>query len=104
MKSFVAAACTAAFVSGQAYMDTPKDTIDSPAQLFANGFLQDFMQVDESFSQMDAYNCFNGGDMIKDTMEATTYIRLNDYVRGYHKLYKYWNKTPSTVTDPYGCP
>ena len=96
MKSFLAAACTAAFVAADDFYINRVDAADSAPQLFSSGFIEDFMGVDKDTAADYAASCYDAGDMIKNTMEATTYIRLEDYVRGYHKLYKYWNQAPAT--------
>ena len=96
MKSFLVAACTATFVAAQDFYPNTLDAADSAPQLFASGFIEDFMGVDNDTAASYAASCYDNGDMIKNTMEATTYIRLEDYVRGYHKLFKYWSQAPET--------
>ena len=47
MKSFLAAACTAAFVAADDLYINRVDAADSAPQLFSAGFIEDFMGVDK---------------------------------------------------------
>ena len=84
MKSFAAAASMAAIASGAQVM-----TPGNKRQAFADAFVSGFTGITDS-STIDA--CFNDDSLMDQTLAATSLIKVNDYMRGFHRIYKIWNE------------
>ena len=84
MKSFAAAASMAAIASGAQVM-----TPGNKRQAFADAFVTGFTGITDS-STVDA--CFNDDSLMDQTLAATSLIKVNDYMRGFHRIYKIWNE------------
>ena len=84
MKSFAAAASMAAVASAAQVMNMSNQRL-----AFADSFISSFTGVTDN-STVDA--CFDRENIIEETLAATSLIKVNDYMRGYHRIYKLWNE------------
>jgi len=84
MKTFAAAASMAALASAGQVMSMRDKRAD-----FADAFISSFTGVTDS-STVDA--CFNQEGIVEQSLAAASLIKVNDYMRGYHRLYKIWNE------------
>ena len=91
MKSFAAAASMAAIASAAQVVN-----MGDKSTTFADAFISNFTgQTDNS--TVDA--CFKNNEIIEQTLAATSLIKVNDYMRGYHRIYKLWNENPQAKRE-----
>jgi hypothetical protein len=84
MKSFAAAASMAAIASAAQVVN-----MGDKSTTFADAFISNFTGHTDN-STVDA--CFKNDQIIEQTLAATSLIKVNDYMRGYHRIYKIWNE------------
>jgi|Transcript_9169 hypothetical protein len=90
MKSFAAAASMAALSSAAAVK-----SISDMRQEFSDAFIASFTGTTDART---VDTCFTSEQLLDQTLQATALIKVTDYMRGYHRLYKIWNESPKSQT------